>query len=125
MADVRVRRIKEVTVEKEGATPKGERTEKDYTVYVDKLGDEGGAMVSRSRSIQQGMSLDYGEFKISIQDTATVSVRCEQTLKRIKLANKVTCQLRDQFLQEDFSDSGKLLRKLMKAAAAKSKRTES
>lgn len=116
MAEVRVRRIKEVTVEREGKEPRGKRKEKDYTVYVDKLGDEGGATVGRSRSIQQGSSLEFGEYKISIQDTATVSVQCEQTLKRMKLANKVCCQLRDEFLLEDFKESGKLMKKLMKAA---------
>jgi len=116
MAEVRVRRVKEVTVEREGKEPKNKRTEKDYTVYVDKLGDEGGAVVGRSRSIQQGSSLEFGEYKISIQDTATVSVRCEQTPKRMRLANKVCCQFRDEFLLADFKDSGKLMKKLMAAA---------
>jgi len=116
MAEVRVRRVKEVTVEQKSKEPKSKRTEKDYTVYVDKLGDEGGATVGRSRSIQQGSSLEFGEYKISIQDTATVSVRCEQTQKRIRLANKVCRQFRDEFLLEDFKESGKLMKKLMKAA---------
>lgn len=116
MAEVRVRRIKEVTVDRKGKEPKTKRTEKDYTVFVEKLGEEGGATVGRSRSIQQGSSLEFGEYKISIQDTATVSVHCDQTLKKIKLANKVCCQLRDEFLLDDFKASGKLMRKLMAAA---------
>jgi hypothetical protein len=115
MAEVHVRRVKETsTGDKELDTQ-----EKDYTILIDKLGEEGGALVSRSRSMQQGMGLSYGEFKVSINDTATVSIHCKQTLKHVKLANKVACQLRDQFLEADFKESSNLLRKLMQAAASK------
>lgn len=113
MAEVRVRRTKEVNVTGE----KTKREEKDYTVYAEKIGEDGGAMVSRSRSIQQGASLEFGEYKISVSDTATVSVHCKQTPKHIKLANRICRQFRDTFLEEDFKESGLLVRRLMKSAA--------
>jgi len=117
MAEVRVRRIKEVQVT--GKNPK--REEKDYTVHIEKIGEEGGATVSRSRSLQQGMGLEFGAFKVSISDTATVTLSCKQTLKHIKLANKIASQLRDKFLEEDSKESGILLKKLMKAGAQQMK----
>lgn len=109
-AEVRVRRVKDVMVK--GKDTK--RVEKDYTILLDKL-EEGSASVSRSKSLQQGMSLEYGEYKISISDTATVSLPCESNLRSVRLANKIARQLRDEFVNEDFKLSAKLIRKLMRA----------
>lgn len=95
------------TKESEGKRRKPRRKEKDYTLEIGKIKDDGENLmrVAKSRTVSRG--LPFGRFKIS--DTTTVELVCNQDRKTAAVANKACRQLVKKFLKADMAESGDIL----------------
>lgn len=100
------------TKESDGKGRKPRRKEKDYTVEIDKIKDDGENLmrVAKSRTVSKG--LPFGRFKIS--DTTTVELCCNQDRKTAAIANKACRQLVKKFMKADMVESGEIIEAVAK-----------
>ena len=94
---------------KESKPKKGKprRKEKDYTLEIDKIKDDGENLMRVAKSRTVSKSLPFGRFKIS--DTTTVELVCNQDRKTAAIANKACRQLVKRFLKADMIESGDII----------------
>lgn len=95
------------TKDSDGKGRKSRRKEKDYTVEIDKIKDDGKNLmrVAKSRTVTKG--LPFARFKIS--DTTTVDLCCNQDRRTAAVANKAARQLVRRFLKADMAESAEIL----------------
>jgi len=95
------------TKESEGKGRKPKRKEKDYTIEIKGINDDGENLmrVAKSRTVTKG--LPFARFKIS--DTTTVELCCNQDPKTAAVANKACRQLVRKFMKADLAESAEIL----------------
>lgn len=86
---------------------KSTKRERNYTVEIAKIKDDGENLMRIAKSRTVGKSLPFARFKIS--DTTTVELCCNQDPKTAAIANKACRQLIRKFLKADMIESGEIL----------------
>jgi hypothetical protein len=101
------------TKESDGKGRKPRRKEKDYTIEISGIKDDGVNLmrVAKSRTVSKG--LPFGRFKIA--DTTTVELCCNQDPKTAAIANRACRQLVRKFMNADMAESGEILEAVAKA----------
>lgn len=103
MATGKARRTKET----EGKGRKPTRKERDYTIEIKEIKDDGENLMRVAKSRTVTKALPFARFKIS--DTTTVELCCNQDRKTAAIANKACRQLVRKFMKADMAESAEIL----------------
>jgi len=111
MAKAKVRTTKET--ERKNRKPK--RKDRDYTVEIDKIADDGKVLMKIAKSKTVAKALPFGRFKVS--DTTYVELCCNQDPRTAAVANKACRQLVRKFMKVDMAESAAILEEVAEIIA--------